>query len=173
MPDSKEAPDPLLRILQELADIGEPLHVQLDRRGFRVVLRVEPLVRSVPAIAGVQQQVTEPAEAAADSFDCWASGPEPKHSEDFRLIYWPGLGLFQATGKQAVVVRVLWKARTDGLAGVHQRKLLDAAGSDSMRLADLFSRSPLWKTLIVSPAPGLFALAPLPVSGRAADAAPG
>jgi hypothetical protein len=56
----------------------------------------------------------------------------------------------------------LWKDWEEGGPGIAQRRLLEAAGSDSTRLNDLFRRSSAWRTLIVSRLPGVFALAPLP-----------
>jgi hypothetical protein len=91
----------------------------------------------------------------------WASGPEPKHLSDFQKVYWPGLGEFRLTAKQAASARLLWDAMEEGTHEVGQAELLRAADSDCTRLRDLFSRSPAWGTLIVQGAtPGSYRLPP-------------
>jgi len=40
------------------------------------------------------QSATPTAEQPARILDAWASGSEPKHSDDFSQVYWPGLGKF-------------------------------------------------------------------------------
>lgn len=91
----------------------------------------------------------------------WASGPEPRHLSDFRAVYWPGLGRFAFTGKQAAAVRLLWEAMDDGSWEVGQNALLTAVGSDCLRLRDLFRRSPAWGAVIIQgTAPGMYRLPP-------------
>lgn len=80
----------------------------------------------------------------------WASGSVPKHSQDFRLVYWPGLGEFKFSEKQAAVVELLWDAYFSGdNPDVPQANLLRAADSDSGRILDLFRRNSSWNTLII------------------------
>lgn len=171
---AQDAPADLLRILAELCDAGEPLTVQLDRRGFRVCLTVEPLDRAAvnvpsspasnPAGSAAPPALPQTVEAAADPLITeWARGPEPKHMPDFSIVYWPGLGVFRFGGrKQRTIVRALWNARERGLPGVRQDELLRAADSESGRVWDLFTNSPAWKTLIVSAGPGVLSLPPTP-----------
>lgn len=83
----------------------------------------------------------------------WAAGPDPKHISDFQAVYWPGLGRFRFGPKQAVIVRLLWEARDEGVPEVTQSELLRGANSDCTRLQDLFRTGgvnhPAWGTLIV------------------------
>jgi hypothetical protein len=92
----------------------------------------------------------------------WASGPTPRHLSDFQIVYWPGKGRFVFSDKQREAVRLLWQAWEEGLPGVKERTLLEAAGSSGERLYDLFRRSPAWNTLIVKGEGGTFRLADLP-----------
>ena len=83
----------------------------------------------------------------------------PRHSPDFRLVSWPGLGSFVFSPKQALAVRELWAAEEGGNPEVPERQLLAAADSDGDRLADLFKRSPAWGVLVLRGArPGTFRL---------------
>src|SRR5262245_38032126 len=55
---------------------------------------------------------------------------EPRHSDDFRRVWWPGVGELRLTPKQAIVVKLLWEARDTGDRDIDQRTLLEAADSD-------------------------------------------
>lgn len=84
----------------------------------------------------------------------WASGEEPKHLSDFQQVYWPGLGVFRFSPKQATVVEQLWDAKFNcDSPDVDQAALLAAADSDCPRLVDLFrgkgKSHPAWGKLIV------------------------
>jgi hypothetical protein len=47
----------------------------------------------------------------------WATGPEPKVTQDGRLVYWPGLGTFPPTVMQGRAFLALWQAiRVEGRA---------------------------------------------------------
>lgn len=95
----------------------------------------------------------------------WASGDRPKRLSDFQKVYWPSLGAFTFTPKQALAVKVLWEAWQDGTHKVDQRQLLEAADSAGTRLRDLFARSPAWDRLIVHAGAGHYRLAPLEDEG--------
>lgn len=70
------------------------------------------------------------------------------HSIDFASVVWNGVAYsFAAT--QARVVQLLWQAAEDGCPEVRGRTLLDAAGSESERLADLFKGNAAWQSMIV------------------------
>jgi phenylalanine-4-hydroxylase len=85
------------------------------------------------------------------------SGPD--FQLDGRLVYWPALGWFILTRKQASIVQSLWAARQSRLVGLHQYQLLADADSDSERLIDVFKHSPAWKRLVVPcPIPGYYTL---------------
>ena len=79
----------------------------------------------------------------------WASGGEPSHLSEFRAIYQPGMGRFNFSPTQALIVAQLWEAREDGTCEVSQDTLLRRAGSDSTRLSGLFKNHPAWGTLII------------------------
>jgi hypothetical protein len=81
--------------------------------------------------------------------DGWASGDQAKQFGDCRAVYWPGLGRFKFSPKQAAVVRALWEARQGGVPEVGQADLLRTADSDCARLVDLFKGHPAWGSLIV------------------------
>lgn len=94
----------------------------------------------------------------------WDSGDEPNHLSNFCAVYWPGLGRFNLTETQAKVVKVLWQAYMDGTWEVAQEELLRQAGSEAVRLVDLFKNgSPAWGKLVIrGQALGNYRLAPLP-----------
>jgi hypothetical protein len=71
------------------------------------------------------------------------------HSPDFRSV---GVGetLFTFTPVQAACVRVLYEAWERGAPEVGQETILDKAGAESTRLADLFKGHRSWRTLIVA-----------------------
>jgi hypothetical protein len=90
----------------------------------------------------------------------WGSGPEPKRTDNFSAVYWPGRGTFHFYGeKQQAVVAALWAARSDGTLEVSQNVLLRAADSDGARLHDLFRGHPAWGKLILrGHSPGSYTL---------------
>jgi hypothetical protein len=94
----------------------------------------------------------------------WGSGSEPKHTDNFSAVYWPGRGTFHFYGeKQQAVVAALWAARAEGSLEVSQNVLLRAADSDGTRLHDLFRNHPAWGKLIVHGCtPGNYTLPPGP-----------
>jgi hypothetical protein len=85
----------------------------------------------------------------------------PTHSSDYRVIDWPGLGRFVLSALQGKVVERLWAAMEKGEPSVPQAELLRVAGSDGVRLADLFKRSSAWGVLVVSVGTGQYSLPPL------------
>lgn len=102
-------------------------------------------------------------EAPARPANAWAAGDAPKQLDGCRQVYWPGLGAYTFSPKQAAVVQVLWDAWRDGVPCVPQDRLLRAADSDGTRVRDLFSRSPAWGALIVQGRlPGSYTLPGLP-----------
>ena len=72
-----------------------------------------------------------------------------RHSQDFRSVCWFGAE-FTFTALQAAVLRVLWEAWEDGTPEVGRETILQAAGSESERLRDVFRDHPAWGTLIVT-----------------------
>ena len=92
----------------------------------------------------------------------WGSGPEPKRTESFSAVYWPGRGTFHFYGeKQQAVVAALWAARAEGTLELSQNVLLRAADSDGTRLHDLFRGHPAWGKLILrGHSPGSYTLPP-------------
>lgn len=85
-----------------------------------------------------------------------------RHSVDFASVIWFGTS-YAFTGSQARVVALLWRAWLDGVPNLRQETLLDAAGSVSGRLANLFKGHPAWGTMIVpGAAKGTFRLADPP-----------
>jgi hypothetical protein len=105
-----------------------------------------------------------PPPAEASGRNGWASGPEPKHLSDYRQVYWPGLGVYRFSPKQAVVIHELWSARfgSDN-PDVAQAALLQNAESDCAKLSDLFRSNgkahPAWGTFVVpGETPGVYRL---------------
>jgi hypothetical protein len=87
--------------------------------------------------------------------------PEPAEDEEAeprpldelcRRFFWPqphpGV-TFRFSEKQSRVVKSLLEARARRAPDVEQRKLLDAADSDTGRVRDLFRGHPAWGTMIV------------------------
>ena len=104
----------------------------------------------------------------------WGSGPEPKHTDNFSAVYWPGAGTFHFYGeKQQAVVAALWAARVEGTLEVTQTLLLRAADSDGARLHDLFRGHPAWGKLIQrGHSPGSYTLPPPPETAPNGEEAP-
>ncbi len=105
----------------------------------------------------------------------WASGPEPRHLSDFQSVYWPSLGVYRLSPKQARIVEVLWEARfgSDN-PDVDQATLLRAADSDCTRLLDLFRSGgkthPAWGKLVVpGESPATFRLPEPPAATAAGE----
>lgn len=77
--------------------------------------------------------------------------PQPKpcrHSPDFRSIRWFGT-TYTFTESQAEVVRLLWEAYHDQAPDVGDKALLRAAGTEAVRLADVFRECSAWGELII------------------------
>jgi len=92
-----------------------------------------------------------------------ASSPECTHSPDFRTVKFRGKQ-YIFTQTQAAVVAKLFEAWEDGLPGVSQVELLQAAGSESKRLRDVFRDSegemhPAVDVMIVSAGKGIYTIA--------------
>jgi hypothetical protein len=87
------------------------------------------------------------------------SGTNPSHSEDFRSVRWYGTD-YTFTATQAACIKVLWEAWEHGTPELGQAFILDAAGSESGRLRDVFEKGkhPAWNKLIVSSRKGVFRL---------------
>ena len=102
----------------------------------------------------------------AGRWGVWASGPDPKHSSDYRLVYWPGLGQFSFGDLQAKAVARLWRAWEEGVPGVVGELVVQAAGATGT-LRDLFRSHPAWLHLIVQgPRRGTFMLPAEPPYNR-------
>lgn len=80
-----------------------------------------------------------------------------RHSPDYRSVHWHGQD-YIFTPTQAAVVRLLWESWEDGNGDVGQETLLEAAGSESKRLRDLFKDHPAWGNVIRSCGKGIFSL---------------
>jgi len=78
---------------------------------------------------------------------CSLGDDDFKYSPDYRTIYWNGRE-YALTAMQAACIQVLHQCHEKGTGEVSQAYVLDTAGSNSGRLSDIFSRTPLWKTLI-------------------------
>lgn len=72
-----------------------------------------------------------------------------RHSADFRTIRWYGR-TYRLTPMQAAVVEQLWIAQDQGTPDIAEATLLEAAGSDTPRVRDLFRNSEAWDVLIVT-----------------------
>ena len=91
-----------------------------------------------------------------------------RHSRDFASVNWYGT-YYTFTAAQARVVAALWEAWQNGTPDVRQETLLDEAGSESRKLANLFRDHPAWGVLIVpGAARGLYRLVSPPESSPAA-----
>jgi hypothetical protein len=80
-----------------------------------------------------------------------AASAEPArtaHSLDYRSVWWFGRSL-HFTKTQAAVVALLWQAWEAGTPDVGGETLLEAVGSDSKRLAEVFKGHPAWGSMIV------------------------
>lgn len=85
-----------------------------------------------------------------------------RHARDFASVNWYG-AYYTFTAAQARVVAELWAAWENGTPDVRQETLLEAAGSESRKLAYLFRDHPAWGVLIVpGPVRGLYRLGPPP-----------
>jgi len=87
---------------------------------------------------------------------------QPRHSPDFRSVFARGRS-FSFSPTQAAVVKQLWDALENGAAAVGQDLLLEAAGSESKRLRDLFRKADggmhaSWGLLIIPDGKGAFRL---------------
>jgi hypothetical protein len=71
-----------------------------------------------------------------------------RHGPDYRDVWWDGAN-HKFTATQAAVVKVLWEAYDHGTPEIGQETILEAAGSDAKRLADLFKGHAAWDTMIV------------------------
>jgi hypothetical protein len=71
-----------------------------------------------------------------------------KHSPDFRSINWHGT-VYGFTEMQAACVRLLWAAWEEGTLDVEQGVLLSAAGTESVRISEVFRGNPAWGGLII------------------------
>ena len=74
--------------------------------------------------------------------------PGPRHSSDFRSVNWYGQRYTFSAG-QAAVVRLLWEAWQNDTPEVGQETLLDGAGSEGSKIADLFRDHPAWGQFVV------------------------
>jgi hypothetical protein len=115
-------------------------------------LRQVQLLRDWLAVAGAQGGATDerPAKPASDV----------SHSDDFRSVRWYGTE-YVFTPMQAACVGVLWEAWKRGSPVVGQESILEAAGSGSARLRDVFDKGqhPAWGSMIVPARKGSFRLA--------------
>jgi hypothetical protein len=79
------------------------------------------------------------------------SSPACSHSPDFRAVCWHGKH-YRFTATRAAVVKVLWEAWETGTPEVGGALLLEAAGSESGRLRDLFRGCDAWDDGVIGPA---------------------
>lgn len=87
-----------------------------------------------------------------------------RHSQDFASVVWFGT-YYVFTASQARVVAELWAAWRNGTPDVRQDYLLEAAGSESRRLDNLFRGHPAWGAMIQrGPVRGVYRLVE-PVEG--------
>jgi hypothetical protein len=110
-----------------------------------------------PITAGYQEVRTE--EAVREEEE--AAG-QPRHSPDFRSVFARGKS-FSFSPAQASIVKQLWDALENDTPAVGQELLLEAAGSESKRLRDLFRKGDgtmhaAWGILIVPDTKGTFRL---------------
>jgi hypothetical protein len=165
----KASPDDLFDLFPQLADCilpGDPAPAQtagividLIQRHAKMTLGVlEEQIIQHGAIAAAGDLPTDGLLSLAISRVEVPSG-EFIYSPDFRSVLWRRQP-YRFTPRQAEVVAVLFDVFKSGAPEVGQDYLLAKAESDAHRLADLFKRSPAWKSLIVSgEGPGTFRLA--------------
>lgn len=67
---------------------------------------------------------------------------------DYRSINWKGTP-YPFTEPQAEAVRLLWEAKENGTWDVPDKKLVEAAGTDSTRLGDVFRDCAAWGRIII------------------------
>lgn len=72
---------------------------------------------------------------------------EVAHSDDFRSVRWHGRNS-SFTPTQAACVKLLWQAWEQGVPDVVGPRLLDVAGSECVRVSDIFRAHPAWGSLI-------------------------
>lgn len=79
-------------------------------------------------------------------------GGPPRHSPDFRSVFWRGQ-TFTFTANQAAAVAILWKAADQGTPDVGDAYVLEQVDSESTKLQNTFrSRTgahPAWGTLVI------------------------
>lgn len=78
-------------------------------------------------------------------------------SDDGRSLNWFGK-TYTFTPYQAAMVKVLFDNFTNGTPLVGSATLLEAADSRGQKVSHIFRNSPAWKTIIFSPAKGLYKL---------------
>lgn len=69
------------------------------------------------------------------------------HSSDFASINWFG-AVYTFSKPQRAVISSLWNAWREGHPFLSQDTLLEVAGSDGMRLRDVFKGNPAWGEII-------------------------
>lgn len=72
----------------------------------------------------------------------------PRHTADFRSVWWAGVGYF-FTAAQAAVVELLWNAWDNGMPELGQHYLLTETNSHCRRLCHIFKDHPAWGTMII------------------------
>lgn len=136
------------------AALAELARAYLDRRCGGVSVDARIVVRLHPDGAyEVTIDLDDPPAATA--------GPRVKavHSPDYRVFDSGDGASYQFGPTQAAAVRVLHEAWVAGQPVLSQEAVLEAADSDSSRLADVFRRHPAWGVLIVPAGGGMYRLA--------------
>lgn len=93
----------------------------------------------------------------------------PWHSTDFQLVR-RGADAWSFSAKQRLVVQALWDAWERGEPEVTERSLLTVAGSECVRLQDLFRSSAAWGTLLVKAGRGTLYRLSFPTAAEQAQA---
>lgn len=118
----------------------------------------EPTELCVKISDGRQIVVPFPRAARMPATAPAAALPGSRHSVDYRSVQWEGRE-FVFSPNQAAVVKVLWEAMEDGTPEVGGDTLLEAAGSEAVRMRDVFRDHPAWGSLIVPGARRTYRLA--------------
>jgi hypothetical protein len=134
------APEPGRRVVSldeaDLDDVFAVFTSYLRRRHPREV----PLEVIIPFESGRQFRQPWPVPAA---------GPTTcSHSADFSSVVWFGRP-YSFTPYQAAIVALLWAAWEGGCPDVGGAALLEAVGSASGKVSDLFRDAPAWRDGVV------------------------
>jgi hypothetical protein len=119
-------------------DVNEP-----GPNGYYVLSTFQPFSRQNEDLLP-----PSPDRESETQFEC-PDQTQARHSADFTSVFWFGRE-YTFSRTQAACVNILWQAMRNGTPDLGQAYILEEAGSESSRLADVFKESDAWGIMIVS-----------------------